>query len=173
MTPAYTRPDSTEYAPYYERYIHLVRENDIVQTMALQTERTLQFLHALPTSAGDKRYAPDKWSIKEVVGHMIDTERVFFQRALFFARKCPGPLPSMEQDEWAAAATFGTQRLEDLIGEFGLVRQSDLCFFRKLDDQAWMRRGIAADCDFTVRSLAYIIVGHERHHLEILRTRYG
>ena len=171
--PAMTRPDPSEHAPYYGKYIQLVPEDDIVQVMAIQIDETLGYLRALPDSAGDKRSAPDKWTIKEVVGHLSDSERVFAQRALFFARAIPIPLPSFEQDDWMRAAPFRIQRLEDLTAEFELVRRSNLCFFRQLNDEAWLRRGIASGCEFTVRSLAYILVGHERHHLEILKTRYN
>ena len=171
-SPSMARPDASEHAPYYGKYIQLVPEMDIVRVMTLQIEKTLGFLRALRNSAGDKRYAPDKWTIKEVVGHLSDSERVFAQRALFFARSIPIPLPSFEQDDWMRAAPFGTQRLEDLATEFELVRRSNLCFFRQLGEEAWLRRGSASGCEFTVRSIAYILVGHERHHLEILRTRY-
>ena len=170
--PAQIRPDSTEYFEYYEKYVKLVPENDIVHAMALQGEQTLSYLRALAANAGDKRYAPDKWSIKEVVGHVIDIERVFGQRALFFARKTPGPLPGIEQDDWMKVATFGNRRLADLADEFESVRRSNLFFFRHLDAEAWMRRGIASEREFTVCGIAYIILGHERHHLEILKTRY-
>lgn len=166
------RPDPSEHAPYYGKYIQLVPENDIVTAMTLQMEKTLAYLRALPSSAGAKRYAPGKWNVNEVVGHMTDGERVFGFRALWFARKAPGALPSMEQEDWINAATFGAQRLEDIVAEFENVRRSNLSFFRQLSEEAWSRRGIASDCEFTVRSLAFIIVGHERHHLEILKTRY-
>lgn len=167
------RPDSSEHAPYYGRYIQLVPETDIVLAMAMQIENTLGYLRALPGSAGNKRYAPDKWTINQVIGHMSDTERVFASRALFFARNAPGALPSMEQDDWMNAATFGIQKLEDIITEFELVRRSNLYFFQALSEAAWSRRGVASTFEFTVRSLAFIIVGHERHHLEILKTRYA
>jgi hypothetical protein len=134
--PAQIRPDSTEYFEYYEKYVKLVPENDIVHAMALQGEQTLSYLRSLPTNAGDKRYAPDKWSIKEVVGHVIDIERVFGQRALFFARKTPGLLPGIEQDDWMKVATFGNRRLADLADEFESVRRSNLYFFRHLDAEA-------------------------------------
>src|ERR1041385_3301291 len=166
------RPDSSEHAPYYGKYIQLVPEDDIVGAMALQTEQTLHFLRTLPSSIGSKRYAPDKWSVNEVIGHISYFERVFAGRALFFARNAPGAHPSMEQNDWINAAAFGNQRLEDLITEFEFVRRSSLSFFRQLTEEAWKRRGIASDNEFSVRSLAYIIVGHERHHLEILKTRY-
>jgi len=169
---AITRPETSEYAPYYGTYVQLVPEQDVLRAMKLQLDETLQFLRGLPESTGDRRYAPDKWSIKEVIGHMIDAERVFAQRALFFARKCESHLPSYDQEVWTAAATFGEATMEDLISEFELVRRSNLYFFQGLSEDAWTRRGIASDCEFTVRSLAYIILGHERHHLSILRSRY-
>ena len=172
MSQRLSLPDSSEYAEYYGKYIQLVPEADIVHAMKLQLKLTLEFLETLPESIGDKRYAPEKWSVKEVVGHIIDVERVFTQRALFFARNSPVALPGMEQDDWMKEAAFGAQRLEDLATEFGLVRQSNVWFFRNLSDVAWMRRGVASNREFTVRAIAYIIVGHERHHLGILKTRY-
>jgi len=170
--PAQIRPDATEYYSYYERYVQLVPENDIVHAMAQQADQTKAYLRSLPASAGDKRYAADKWSIKEVIGHVIDIERVFGQRALFFARMTPGPLPGIEQDDWMKVATFASRRLEDLVEELYVVRQSNLFLFRHLDTDAWLRRGIASEREFSVRGIAYIIVGHERHHLEILKARY-
>ena len=169
---ALARPEPSEYYEYYGKYVQLVPESDVVKAMELQVDKTVSYLRSIPESAGDKRYAPGKWSIKEVVGHVIDIERVFAQRALFFARKSPGPLPGIEQDDWMRAATFGVQKLEDLVAEFELVRRSTVPLFRHLDEEAWMRRGVASERDFTVRAIAYIIVGHERHHLEILKTRY-
>ncbi len=166
------RPEISEYAPYYGKYIQLVPEEDVLRAMQRQLEETTSFLRTFSEAAGGKRYAPDKWSVKEVVGHMIDAERVFAQRALFFARKCTNPLPSYEQDDWTAAAMFDRIPLADVIAEFDLVRRSNLRLFQGLDNDAWLRRGIASGYEFTVRSLAYIMVGHERHHLEILRSRY-
>ena len=170
--PAQIRPDSTEYFEYYEKYVKLVPENDIVHALALHGEQTLSYLRALPLSAGDKRYAPEKWSVKEVVGHIIDTERVFSYRALSFARNTPGPLPGFEQDDWMKAATFGNRGLADLADEFESVRRSNLYLFRHLDAGSWLKRGIANEREFTVRGIAYVILGHERHHVAILKTRY-
>ncbi len=170
--PAQIRPESTEYYEYYEKYVKLVPENDIVHALALQGEQTLSYLRSLPMTTGDKRYAPEKWSVKEVVGHIIDIERVFGYRALFFARNTPGPLPGIEQDDWMNAATFGSRGLADLADEFESVRRSNLHLFRHLDAGAWMRRGIASEREFTVRGIAYIMLGHERHHLAILKSRY-
>jgi hypothetical protein len=166
------RPDASEHAPYYGKYIQLVPEEDIVKMMSTQVDQTLGYLRSLPGSAGNIRYAPDKWSVTEVIGHMSDTERVFAQRALFFARNAPGALPGMEQDDWMNAATFGAQQLKDVIAEFEHIRKSNLYFFRQLSEAAWNRRGVANGNEFSVRAIAYIIVGHERHHLNILKTRY-
>jgi len=170
---ANTRPDPPEYAPYYKRYVDLVPEADVLAALARQAGETLAYLRSLPEAAGDQRYAPGKWSVKEVVGHMIDTERVFAHRALFFARRDPSPLPGFEQDDWAAASANGAQSLGDLATEFEHVRAGNLYFFRHLDEEAWGRSGTASGCEFSVRALAYVILGHERYHLDILRTRYS
>lgn len=166
-------PAPTEYAPYYGAYIRLVTEPDIVAAMAAQNRATGDYLRSLPAAAGDKRYAPGKWSVKEVVGHVIDAERVFAQRALFFARNAGLPLPSYDQEPWTAVAGFGSRTLADLAEELDLVRKSNICFFRPLDRDAWMRTGVGSGNPFTVRALAYIIVGHERHHIGVLRTKYA
>jgi hypothetical protein len=166
------RPDSTEHAPYYGRYIQLVQESDILSAMAHQREHTFKFFRALPDSIGSKRYAPGKWSVNEVIGHICDTERVFAYRALWFARSAPGALPGFEQDDWIKSAAFGSQKLEDLIMEFDFVRRASMSLFSQLTEEAWNRRGVASNCEFTVRAAAYMIVGHERHHLEILKTKY-
>lgn len=166
------RPEAAEYSEYYDRYISLVPEADICAAMQAQTEATLEFLRAIPATAGDTRYAPGKWSIKEVVGHLTDAERVFAQRALFFARSDPAALPGFEQDDWVNAAIFAEQQLAELITEFEYVRRSNLYFFKHLSPEAWLRRGLANDNEFSVRAFAYAMVGHERYHLEILRTRY-
>ena len=166
------RPEASEYAEYYGRYINLVPEADICAAMQAQTETTLEFLRALPASAGDTRYAPGKWSIKEIVGHLTDAERVFALRALFFARRDPAAMPGFEQDDWVNAATFAEQPLDELITEFEYVRRGNLYFFKHLSPEAWQRRGLANNNEFSVRACAYTMVGHERYHLEVLRTRY-
>jgi len=166
------RPEPTEYAEYYGRYISLVPEPDVVAAMREQTEATLEFLRTIPEAAGDRRYAPGKWSVKEVVGHVLDSERVFAMRAIYFARRDPAALPSFEQDDWVKAATFDAQPLGELVAEFEHVRRGNLYFFKHLAPEGWQRRGTASGYEFTVRALAYVIVGHERYHLEILRSRY-
>lgn len=165
-------PEKTEYVPYYERYIKLVPQGDILKTLAEQLDSSLSLLQSISESKADWRYAPDKWSIKELVGHIIDTERIFAYRALRFARNDQTPLPGYEQDDYVRHAGFDACPLEELAREFEFVRRANLYMFRHLDRAAWQRRGIANDGELSVRALAYILAGHELHHMGILRTRY-
>jgi hypothetical protein len=166
------KPDETEYLPYYDRYISLVADGDILALLGQQMDETLAFLRSIPESQAGFRYAPDKWSIKELVGHLIDTERIFSYRALRFARNDETPLPGYEQDDYIRAASFDDYPLSELADEFESVRRSTLFLFRHLGREAWSRRGIASESEVSVRALAYIIAGHELHHREILRSRY-
>ncbi|MGH9972236.1 MAG: DinB family protein [Pyrinomonadaceae bacterium] len=166
------KPESTEYLPYYGRYISLVSEGDILTVLSKQAEETLALLGSIPESRADFRYAPDKWSIKELLGHVIDTERIFAYRALRFARNDQTPLPGYEQDDYVRNASFDGYPLAELAAEFQIVRESSLSLFKHLDKGAWVRQGKANDSDVSVRALAYIIAGHELHHRDILRSRY-
>jgi uncharacterized damage-inducible protein DinB len=167
-----TQPDATEYDPYYQKYISLVPREDVVATLSRQLEETLSTLRGLTEIQADSRYAPDKWSIKELVGHLIDSERIFAYRALRFARNDQTPLPGYEQDDYVRAGNFGSRSMRDLADEFEQMRHANLSFFRSLDDETWLRRGTANDAEVSVRALAYIMAGHETHHMQILRTRY-
>ena len=169
---AATQPQPTEYAPYYEKYIALVPEGDIVATLSRQLDDTLSFLRGLTEAQGNSRYAPGKWSIKELVGHIIDGERIFAHRALRFARNDQTPLPGFEQDDYVRAGNFDNRQLSDLTDEFEQVRRATLSLLRSFDDEAWLRRGAANDTEVSVRALAYILAGHETHHKQILRERY-
>ncbi len=166
------RPATSEYDAYYAQYIRLVGPDDVLFALSQQIEATLGYLHGLPQQAGAWRYAPDKWSVKQVLGHLIDTERVMAYRALAFARNDRAMLPGFEQDDWIRAAAFDAQPLAALADEFNYVRKSTLALFRHLPEEAWSRRGVANNREFTVRALAYIIAGHELHHLQILKTKY-
>lgn len=166
------KPDDTEYAPYYSRYISLVPDAGILSVLSSQLDDTLALLGGVPESQAGYRYAPDKWSIKELVGHMIDTERIFAYRALRFARNDKTPLSGFEQDDYITNASFDNHPLSELAKEFESVRRSSLFMFRHLDEEAWIHRGVASESEVSVRALAYIIAGHERHHMEILRSRY-
>lgn len=167
-----TKPEKSEHLPYYGRYIELVPKGDIVQTLATQMKETQAFLAELPASMATHRYAPGKWSVNEMIGHLTDTERIFTSRALRFARNDPQPQPGFEQDDYVHNATFDAYPLAELASELAAVRQASIYLFKHLDDDAWMRRGVASGGEVTVRALAFMTAGHELHHREILRTRY-
>ena len=169
---AIAAPDASEYAPYYGRYITLVGGNDVVAALEDQPRETLALLSGLSEEQGDYRYAPGKWSIKEMLGHVIDAERVFSYRALRFARNDRTPLASFEQDDYVRSGGFGDRRLADLIEEFVCVRRATVWLFRTLSPEAWMRRGIASDNPVSVRAVAYIVAGHELHHRRVLQEKY-
>ncbi|GEM48400.1 DinB family protein [Deinococcus cellulosilyticus] len=167
-----TRPQMTDYRSYYARYVDLVPEEDVLAAMQQQAEVTARQILQFAERA-DHSYAPGKWTVKQVVGHMTDTERVFGQRALFFARGDCAELPSFEQDDWMVACDFEVCSLESLLAEFQAVRRGHELFFRHLPHSAWEGRGIASGNPFTVRALAYIMLGHERAHLQVLQERYS
>lgn len=166
------KPDETEYLPYYARYISLVPDGDLLAVLSQQLEATLALLGSIPESQAGFRYAPDKWSIKELVGHVIDSERIFAYRALRFARNDKTPLAGYEQDDYIRGASFNDQPLSELGEEFESVRRSTVFLFKHLNREAWLRKGVANGSEASVRALAYIIAGHELHHRAILHSRY-
>jgi hypothetical protein len=166
------QPDRDEAAEYYFTYIDKVPAGDIREILAAQLPETLRLLGDIPEDRSLFRYAPDKWSIREVLSHINDSERVFVFRALWFARGFDTPLPSYDQNIAIAAARADDQPWAAYVDEFRSVREATITFFGNLPDVAWMRRGIASDNPFTVRALAYIVAGHLEHHLRILRERY-
>ncbi|MBD0324821.1 MAG: DinB family protein [Pyrinomonadaceae bacterium] len=169
----HARPERDEYVPDYERYISLVpAEEDVLTTLDRQFEDTLETLRGIPEERGDFRYAEGKWSIKELVGHLADSERIFGYRALRFARNDQTPLPGFEQDDYVRGGRFGACRLSDLVDELENVRKANMSLFRHLDEEAWARRGDANGSMISVRAIVYIIAGHEAHHMRILRERY-
>lgn len=171
-SPGAIRPSTDEYLPYYGRYIDRVVNGDVISTLADQIGETVALLRSLPESVAGYRYAPDKWSVNELVGHVIDTERIMGIRALRFARGDATPLPGFEQDDYVRGSTADAYPLSELAAELEAVRRSTVYFFRHLDEEAWARRGVANNAEVSVRALAYIIAGHELHHREILRERY-
>jgi uncharacterized damage-inducible protein DinB len=169
---AIPRPAADEYDPYYAKYVSLVPDGDLVKMLSTQIEKTSKLLNAVAESKAGFRYAPGKWSIKEVVGHLSDSERIFSYRALRFARADTNPLPGFEQDDYVKSAGFDARLLADLLDEFRAVRQATVTLLKSFDEEALRRRGVASDKPISVRALAYNIAGHELHHGEILRTRY-
>jgi len=172
LASAFARPAPDEYPEYYGRYISQVPDGDILEMLAQQMTETTALLRGVPADRETYRYQPGKWSIREVVGHVVDTERVFGMRALHFARGDSTPLPSFEQDDWARVSNAGRRPLADLAEELRVVRGGHLIMLRGLDPDAALRRGMTT-AEFTVRSLAWILAGHEIHHVRILREAYG
>jgi hypothetical protein len=168
-----TIPDRSEAAEYYFMYIDQVPAGDIREILRAQLPETLGLLREIPDDRSLHRYAPDKWSIREVVGHVNDCERVFMSRAFWFARRFDTPMPSFDQDVAAAAAGAHERSLSSHIEEFSAVRAATLSLFDNLPAEAWDRRGIASGNPFTVRALAYIVAGHVTHHMKVLRQRYS
>jgi hypothetical protein len=169
---AIDRPQPSEYSPYYDRYISLVQGNDILGTLEEQRRKTLLLLSGRSEAEGDFRYAPEKWSAKELLGHVNDTERDFAYRAMRIARADSTPMEGFEQDDYVRNGPFSRCRLAGLIEDYIAVRRATLSLLRNLDEVAWMRRGVANKNEVTVRGLAYIIAGHELHHRRILEEKY-
>jgi hypothetical protein len=167
------RPEAGEYAPSFAGYVARVAEDeDVVAVLATQLDQALALLGRIPEARGDYRYAPGKWSVKEIVGHLSDTERVFAYRALRIGRGDSTPLASFEDQAYVGASRAGDRALADLAAEWADVRRATLALFRSLPAEAWQSRGTASDQPISVRALAYIIAGHVRHHLQVLEERY-
>lgn len=165
-------PDRTEAAEYYFTYIDQVPGGDICDVLHGQLADTDALLRNIADEESSYRYAPDKWSIREVVGHINDTERLFVFRALWFARGFDSALPSFDQHVAVSTGGAHERSWNGLIDEFRAVREATLAFFSTLPAEAWGRRGVASGNPFTVRALAFITAGHVTHHVTILRNRY-
>ena len=163
------KPDASEYASSFGTYINLVQTDDVMAALA---EMPLAGLRGVPDEVSLGRYAPGKWSLREVVGHVIDSERIFTYRALRFARADSTELPGFEQDDYIPAAHFDRRPWGELLDQFELVRRGNLLLFKGFDSEAWMRRGVANGVTLSVRALVYAVCGHELHHLRIIREKY-
>lgn len=173
MTPAtLLRPTAADVASYYFGYIDLVPDGDVLEILAAELPETRRLLAGVDARRETYRYAPGKWSVREVIGHLIDAERVFGYRALHMARGSAGSLPSMDQEVWAAAAGAHERPLADLLAELEHVRGGHLALFRSFDAAAWERVGVASDVSFRVRVFPFILAGHERHHRSVLVEKY-
>ena len=166
------RPAADEYAPYYETYLAQLPDGDVLATLERQLDATLSLLDGFGEGRASYRYAPGKWSVKEVVGHMVDTERVFAYRGLCAARGETAALPGFDENAWVAAADFGTRPLNALMAGVKVVRRNTLSLFHYLDDEALARRAVANGHPLSARAAAWIIAGHELHHQRLLRDRY-
>ncbi len=166
------RPVPGEYAPSYEPYISKVKGSDIVGILEAHRLQMAQVFAARSERDGNFRYAPDKWTVKEVLGHVSDTERIFAYRALRIARGDQTPLSGFEQDDYVRGGNFAERTLANLAEEFGMVRAATIALFKSLQKDAWQRRGVANKNEVSVRALAFIVAGHELHHRLILEERY-
>jgi hypothetical protein len=166
------RPQNNEAAPYYLTYIDLVAGDDPLVILESQLEESLAFSKSISEEKSLHRHAPEKWSIRQVLNHVTDTERVMAFRVLWFARGFESPLPSFDQNVAASVAEADNVSWATHVEEFRRVRLSTISLFRSLPHDAWMRSGAASDNWFTVRALAYLIAGHLAHHITGLRERY-
>lgn len=166
------RPEKTEYAAYYETYVSLVEETDVVSAMQEQLAEVNELFSNVTDEKGLYTYAEGKWTIKELLGHLIDGERIFAYRAFRFSRADQTPLPGFDQNPYIENADYNLVKIDDLLAEFALLRQSNIFMFRNLSEVMWNQTGIASDNPISVRALAYILVGHIRHHVKILQERY-
>jgi hypothetical protein len=166
------RPERAEAAPYYFRYIDLVPGGDVLERLESQLGETAAFLGRITDEKSLHRYAPDKWSIRQVLGHVNDAERVFLFRAFWFARGFETPLPSYDEKVGAGTAQADRFPWSAHVEDFRAARLSTLAFFRNLPAEAWMAQGVASDNPFTVRALAYILAGHVAHHTKVLQEKY-
>jgi uncharacterized damage-inducible protein DinB len=166
------RPQADEHSAYYARYIERVPEGDVISILRDQAANTAALLRNAPSDRADFAYAPGKWTLKQVAGHMIDVERVMSYRALRFSRNDATELPGFEENDWVANANFRDRSLADLVDEYEAVRAATVHFAKHLDANVLMRRGTANGQAVSVRALLYIIAGHELHHLALIRERY-
>ena len=170
--PRLARPDPSEYASFYAGYIALVPEGELLDLLEQQGDATLALLAAVPEARGGFAYAPGKWTLKEVLGHVADAERVFSYRALRFARGDTTPLASFDEKAWVPSSGARARSLAALLDELRAVRAATLALLRGLPPGVDLRRGTASGNEISVRALAWIVAGHERHHLKLIRERY-
>jgi hypothetical protein len=167
------RPTASEHAPFYERYVALVPGTDVLGMLERQRGELRRLAAGLDPEREELRYAPGKWSVREVLGHVRDGEREFGHRAFRFSRADPTPLPGFEENHYVAAASFDRRPASAIVAELTLLREANLAMLRQLPDEAWERTGTASGMSVSVRALAFILAGHLQHHLNVLRERYG
>ena len=170
--PRYDRPTTDEYAPFYAGYVSSVPDGDVMETLSRQTADLVALLRPLPAATWRHRYAPGKWSVAEVLGHVCDTERILSYRALRVARGDQTPVPGFEENDYVPPARFDERAPDGLLAEFEAIRAATLALFRNLPADAAERSGTANANRVSVRGLLYIITGHQRHHMQVLRDRY-
>jgi len=166
------RPAKGDYGEYYQKYIDLVKGDDIFRILVEQNMDSQNVLNSFSESKGNYKYAEGKWSVKEVIGHMMDVERIFAYRALCIARGETNPLPGMDQDMYVSNGNFNKRQLFDLNYEYRLLRESNILLFGGFDKSVLQNKGTASGYEVTVLALMFMTVGHEKHHLNVLMERY-
>jgi len=166
------KPKLEDYDAIYGGYISLIGDDDIIEVLEEQRKTSEKFLKTFTEKQGNYSYADGKWTVKEALGHVIDTEKIMAYRALAIARGEKQSLPGFEQDDYVAESNFNNRSLDDLINEFLTARDSNIILFKSFDEEILNRRGVASESEVTVLALIYIIAGHEKHHMNILRERY-
>jgi hypothetical protein len=169
---AYPRPGPNEHSPYYAKYVVLVPDGDLLDTMTRQLDESWAFFSEIGEGRGDHAYAPGKWTIREVLGHLIDAERIFGYRVLRIARGDQTPLPGFDENAYVPESLASGRTLVELAEEFAPVRRSHLALLRTLTPEMAARLGTASDAPVTVRAIAWIMAGHAAHHMGIVRERY-
>jgi len=167
------RPEESEYDPYYQKYVALVPETEIIALLEVQSDQLRSLIEGVPEERGTFAYDDGKWTIKEVLSHLIDGERIFSYRALRIARGDKTPIEGFEQEGYIENSHANQRSFSDLLDEFTQIRRANLAFFENLDPADWIRTGTANNVEISVRSLAWIMAGHIRHHLNILTSRYS
>jgi uncharacterized damage-inducible protein DinB len=165
-------PAEDEFAPHYKTYISLVPQGDIIGTLTNQIVETLALYSRIPEDSANYRYAAGKWTVRQTLGHIVDSERVFAYRALRFSRLDPAPLASFDENVFVANGPSEAATLAQLREEFEAVRRASICLFRGFREEDWARSGVASNARITVRALAHVVAGHELHHRRILADRY-
>ncbi len=167
------RPKQNEYAPFYAGYVGRVPETQILDALREQPEELKRISDSLTPERERFRYAPDKWSVRELFGHLVDAERFFGHRAFCISRGDQTPLPGWDENSYIAGSTYDSRPLAELVKDFSLLREANSRLFESLEAATWPREGVANGAKVTVRALAYIMTGHARHHLSVLKERYG
>jgi uncharacterized damage-inducible protein DinB len=172
MTPIITKPTIDEYAPFYANYVAQNGDADVIQTLTELKDSTYKLFNSLPLEKADYAYAPGKWTLKQLLSHMIDAERVFAYRVLCFSRGDKNALPGFDENDYVEQADLSIRTLNDLAQEFRVLREANLYLYRSITTEQSLITGVASDKVVSVRALLYIIAGHEIHHVNVIKERY-
>jgi hypothetical protein len=167
-----SKPDASEYPPYYTPYIQQAEDTDLITALKKSEKELIELIHLIPEDLGDYRYEREKWSIKEVLIHLNDAERVFAYRALRFARNDKTELAGFDENAWVPESNAHQRTLKDILKEHAYVRQGTISLFENITDQMALRKGLANGKEISVRALGFIICGHAVHHARVVRERY-